>query len=694
MIEALGSAILLLNSFEAPTDVAKVRPNNAHVVQTTSHATHGRFALRVGFQIAQYPNIYFRIGQAFDNGDWREFGGLAVDVTNLEPEQVALFVRVDDDFSADGRVHCQTGRTGLPPKRTVTVVMPFRVSIPLGMRGGPPLVPGALTAQTYGADLDLSHIVAFQLFLVSPPKPVTLIIDNIRLIPKPDFRGIVDRYGQYARGNWEGKVENDEDLRQQWREEEGWLKAHPPFAGRDEFGGWLNGPKLKATGFFRVAYVVDGEETEPPPDLKQSKGRWWLVTPTGRLFFSLGIDCVHYGEGTPIDGREHLFSWLPEPTGPFARFVSQWHSHGYTRWVNFYAMNLLRKYGDDWREQWLDITVRRLLSWGFNTVGNWSSAEVFRLRRIPYVVPIHYGAPTYFPTAWTPMPDVFDERFPEVVERAIANAVRDWKDELWCIGYFVDNELSWGGWGDDPVSHYDLPRRVLASDGNLPAKQEFVRLLRGKYGDIAKLNIAWKTNLPSWEELLSRPIELPAQMTDACISDLSEFLAHFARRYFSTVRDALKKHAPNQLYLGCRFAPRPMEVVEVAAEFCDIVSFNIYARTVDEKVWAFTNALGKPCLIGEFHFGALDRGMFHEGLIPVASQKERGEAYQAYLRSVWKLPAFVGCHWFQYVDQPLTGRFDGENYNIGFVSIVDHPHWELAEAAREINGRVYSELNP
>jgi hypothetical protein len=251
------------------------------------------------------------------------------------------------------------------------------------------------------------------------------------------------------------------------------------------------------------------------------------------------------------------------------------------------------------------------------------------------------------------MPDVFDERFPEVVERAVANAVRDWKDDPWCIGYFVDNELSWGGWGDDPAGHYDLPRRVLAGDWNLPAKREFVRLLQGKYGDIAKLNIAWKANLSSWEELLSRPIELPAQMTDACIADLSEFLVHFARRYFSAFRDALKKHAPNQLYLGCRFAPCPMEVV------------------------------------GEFHFGALDRGMFHEGLIPVASQKERGEAYRAYLHSVWKLPAFVGCHWFQYVDQPLTGRFDGENYDIGFVSIVDHPHWELAEAAREINGRVY-----
>ncbi len=220
-----------------------------------------------------------------------------------------------------------------------------------------------------------------------------------------------------------------------------------------------------------------------------------------------------------------------------------------------------------------------------------------------------------------------------------------------------------------------------------------MKLLQAKYSEIGKFREAWKVQVSSWEDLLSRPLELPPQMTDECIADLSEFLTHFARRYFSVVRNALKKHAPNQLYLGCRFAPRPMEVVKVAAEFCDVVSFNIYARTVDEHEWAFTNTLGKPCIIGEFHFGALDRGMFHTGLVAVESQEERGKAYQAYVRSVWKLPAFVGCHWFQYVDEPLTGRFDGENYNIGFVSVVDYPYWELVEAARKVHGEVYQTLN-
>ena len=114
-----------------------------------------------------------------------------------------------------------------------------------------------------------------------------------------------------------------------------------------------------------------------------------------------------------------------------------------------------------------------------------------------------------------------------------------------------------------------------------------------------------------------------------------------------------------------------------------------YSRIVDRKTWAFTEKLDRPCLIGEFHFGALDRGMFHGGLVPVKSQQERGENYVAYVKSVLRLKAFVGCHWFQYADEALTGRFDGENYNIGLVTVTDLPYPELTGAATRINKRVY-----
>ena len=69
---------------------------------------------------------------------------------------------------------------------------------------------------------------------------------------------------------------------------------------------------------------------------------------------------------------------------------------------------------------------------------------------------------------------------------------------------------------------------------------------------------------------------------------------------------------------------------------------------------------------------------------PAADQ--RGPAYATYLRSAAANPDIVGCHWFQYVDEPLTGRLlDGENGNMGFVAVTDRPYGSLVSAAREAN---------
>jgi len=227
-------------------------------------------------------------------------------------------------------------------------------------------------------------------------------------------------------------------------------------------------------------------------------------------------------------------------------------------------------------------------------------------------------------------------------------------------------------------------------EADQPAKREFFGRLRTKYGSIEAFNKAWNMTCKSWEILLAEPLKLSAdKLTDAARTDCSEFLTHFARRYFRTVRETVNRHAPRQLYLGCRFSVRPVEVVKVAVEFCDVVSFNIYRPRLKEADWSFTDTLGKPVIIGEFGFGSTDRGMFHYGAIPARDQAGRGRAYQEYVRSVLQRPAFVGCHWFQYVDKPLVGRFDGENYNVGFVAETDTPHRELRDAAREINSKIY-----
>jgi agarase len=82
--------------------------------------------------------------------------------------------------------------------------------------------------------------------------------------------------------------------------------------------------------------------------------------------------------------------------------------------------------------------------------------------------------------------------------------------------------------------------------------------------------------------------------------------------------------------------------------------------------------------------------MFHTGLVMAPNQQTRAAMYRRYVESVADNAAFVGCHWFQYVDEPLTGRtYDGENYNIGFVDATDTPYAEMVESARAVHSEMY-----
>ena len=67
-------------------------------------------------------------------------------------------------------------------------------------------------------------------------------------------------------------------------------------------------------------------------------------------------------------------------------------------------------------------------------------------------------------------------------------------------------------------------------------------------------------------------------------------------------------------------------------------------------------------IIGEFHFGSLDRGSMNSGLQPCRDMAERMEKYKRYVRYAIKDERIVGTHWFYWHDMPLTGWLDGENY--------------------------------
>ena len=251
--------------------------------------------------------------------------------------------------------------------------------------------------------------------------------------------------------------------------------------------------------------------------------------------------------------------------------------------------------------------------------------------------------------------------------------------------------------GNEPKQRYALAYGTLRLTTDSPAKRAFLKQLRDKYRNQEGLSKAWGIELTAWELMEDPGFEppLPDPAHPEIEADFKYFQRVFAETYFKTISDSLKWHAPNHLLLGGRFAVSTPEAVAACAKYCDVVSFNVYAPTPQDGYdFAQLNALDKPVLVSEFQFGSRDRGPFGPGPMEVAREEDRGPAYANFVKAALKEPSIVGVHWFQYLDQPASGRLlDGENGHFGLVGITDVPFQGFVESVRKSNLGVVEQLN-
>ena len=412
---------------------------------------------------------------------------------------------------------------------------------------------------------------------------------------------------------------------------------------------------------------------------EQVDGRWWLVGPDGQRFISKGVCCV----GPKGD---NIYQTKRQP----------------------YGEATLAKYGTV--EAWREATAQRLFGWGFNTLGAWSDVKVADVkldgRQLFYTVNLNLGAAfvgeQYRGTnAWLAgiFPDVFDPRFAESASRIATQKCAALKDDPRLLGWFSDNELRWrADWrGSD-----ELLTLFLNLPTNAPGRQTAVTFLRDRYGDVAKFNAVWQTTAASWDELGAvtqpfanrKPVQnqaLPADGKEAPVAraDCEAFLGVVADRYFTACRAAIKAADPNHLVMGCRFAYNPDDaVLKAAAKHLDVLSVNCYSVGPGKALQAY-GRYGRPIVIGEFTFRGGDVGVPNKkGAGPkVATQQDRANGYETYVREAMAVPAVVGFHWFQHNDQPKEGRFDGENSNYGLVNIADDVYEVLTKRMTEVNAQ-------
>ena len=400
----------------------------------------------------------------------------------------------------------------------------------------------------------------------------------------------------------------------------------------DKYGGIIDGSSLEATGFFRSEKI---------------DGRWWLVTPEGNRFVSIGLNGVSPGTS---EGE---------------------------------LLPIYSKYGtlDNWAQGTTDWLRNDL---GFNTAGGFSRPQYLKAAQNQ----LCYTPIIYFITRYAElmgetaaqaghagfannnaMP-VFDPDWEDFCDSFAESETAEWKDSPYILGWISDNEL--------PVED-DMLDRYLTLDYTDPVNA-----------------YSYAT---AWEWFRTKTGKEEPSMLDVTAELRDEWREFVYDRYYSVISAALKKHDPNHMYLGSRYMGRGYRsagMLRAAGRYCDVVTINYYNAWTPDSI-LMNNWLewsGKPVIITEWYAKGADSGMGNQSGAGwfVKTQSDRGRFYQNFAIGLMMSKACVGFHWFTYRDNDAASKInDASNTdsNKGVVDLNLKPYTGLVNDMAKINSRIY-----
>lgn len=408
---------------------------------------------------------------------------------------------------------------------------------------------------------------------------------------------------------------------------------------------------LITTSLLALTLLGSQATTNAPFSIQQRDGISWLTKPTGERFFSLGVCVVNQGES----------------------FCST--NPGYAALQHYANSN-----------RWAEATLGRLKSWGFTTIGGWSDYAALRQCRdadVAFIPVLAVGMKCGVP--WL---DMWDTNVIARMHRIAREQILPLRDDPRLLGYYSDNEMGW--W------NAALLKLTLEQAPTSGQRHRLLQLLRATYDN------AWPALCKDFEpegagsfEELDRGGMLYLRPGSKGIHTYRRFLGLMAERYYSLVREVIRTYDSRGLVLGDRYQSFYYpEAARASAAFLDASSSNLNAAWDDGTFPRFyldtLHALsGRPLIASEFYMSAQQNRSGNKNnastFPTVVTQAERAAGFRNTMQALLRLPYVVGADWFQYYDEPMHGRGDGENYNFGLVDIHDQPYEPLIAAAQSLD---------
>ena len=344
------------------------------------------------------------------------------------------------------------------------------------------------------------------------------------------------------------------------------------------------------------------------------KGRSFFVTPTGEPFYSTGID--HVSSDPDTDQTTGQCPYCETIQGEYPSTAA-----------------------------WATATVSQLRSWGFNSLGAFSDDSTFA-SQMPYSVQLNMASGD----------DWFAPSFVTNADQVAATQVAPLADDPNLIGWYTDSELDWGPNGSDLDTQLEHYLALPAGSPGLAVAQQYVGNPNG-------------------------------------------FVYALATRYFQVTTAAVRMYDTHHLILGVKAEGQEIQpqLLEAARPYVDVFSIDDYqlqpgfAQIID-RIWPqylpvsatfnnFEKYVKRPIMVAEYSFIA-DTPQTPDTVPGVYAvypdQTTRAAAYTNYIAPLYEYaPWVVGDEWFEYVDEPQGGRFDGENNNFGAVDVENQPYQEL-----------------